>query len=304
MIIVPHLELHIAHSCNLTCESCIHFTNHNHNEIVSIEKLKNWYSLWNKKISPKNIVLLGGEPLLNKDIIEIIYLTRQMWTQPQNGNYWITTNGLLLENYINLPTALRETKCMLQISIHGNKHTKEYYKRMKKVFSLVEEWNKKYNIKVVDCKSDEDFQNLQPTDNETYVVYRDMVSDWSRTYKGFGINSIPFNDENPKESWNNCVAGKKCFQLYNGEIYKCCMTAYLHLQKQKYENLLSKKWDPYLKYIPLKPNCDDNQIIEFFNREEEPVCGMCPKNPQVFKKNDPTIPVSFYEKNNKFKYYY
>jgi organic radical activating enzyme len=64
MIIIPHLEWHIAHSCNLTCESCIHFTNHNHTEIVSIEKLKEWYSLWNKKISPKRMVLLGGEPPL------------------------------------------------------------------------------------------------------------------------------------------------------------------------------------------------------------------------------------------------
>jgi MoaA/NifB/PqqE/SkfB family radical SAM enzyme len=304
MIIVPHLELHIAHSCNLTCESCIHFTNHNHNEIVSVEKLKNWYSLWNKKISPKNIVLLGGEPLLNKDIIDIIYLTRQMWTQPQNGSYWITTNGLLLENHANLPIALKETKCMLQISIHGNKNTKEYYKRIKKVFSLIAEWDKKYNIKLVDCKSDEEFENLQPTDNETYVVYRDMVSDWSRTYKGFGINSLPFEDNDIKQSWNNCVAGKKCFQLYEDKIYKCCMTAYLQLQKNKYGSLLSKKWNPYLQYQPLNADCSNEDIVEFFNREEEYVCGMCPKSPQIFSKKDPTIPVSFYEKKNKFKYYY
>lgn len=32
MIVVPHLEWHIPHSCNLSRESCIHFTNHGHNE--------------------------------------------------------------------------------------------------------------------------------------------------------------------------------------------------------------------------------------------------------------------------------
>jgi MoaA/NifB/PqqE/SkfB family radical SAM enzyme len=304
MIIVPHLEWHVSHSCNLTCESCIHFTNHNHNKIVSIEELKKWYSLWNKKISPKNMVLLGGEPLLNKDIIEIIYLTRQMWTQPQNGNYWITTNGLLLENHVNLPIALKETKCMLQISIHGNENTKEYYKRIEKVFSLVAEWDKKYNIKLVNCNSDEEFANLQPNENETYVVYRDMVNDWSRTYKGFGINSLPFEDNDIKQSWNNCVAGKKCFQLYEGKIYKCCMTAYLQLQKNKYRSLLSKKWNPYLQYQPLNADCSNEDIIEFFNREEEYVCGMCPKSPQIFSKKDPTTPIRFYEKKNEFKYYY
>jgi|ETNvirnome_6_100_1030635.scaffolds.fasta_scaffold19804_2 MoaA/NifB/PqqE/SkfB family radical SAM enzyme len=304
MIEIPHLEWHISHSCNLSCESCIHFTNHNHSEVVSIEKLKEWYSLWNKKVSPKRMILLGGEPFLNKNIIDIVYLTKEMWTQPKESNYWITTNGLLLENYPDLPKALRDTKCMLQISIHGDESKKEYYKRIKKVFSLIEDWEKKYNIKFVECNTDEEFQKLQPTEDETYVIYRDMVSDWTRAYDGFGINSAPFEDNNIKQSWDNCVAGQKCFQLYEGKIYKCCMTAYLNLQKNKYGNVLSKKWDPYLKYKPLESNCSDEDIINFFKKEEEPVCGMCPSNPQMFSKKDPTLPVSFYEKNNKLKYSY
>lgn len=250
------------------------------------------------------MVLLGGEPLLNKNSIEITYLTREMWSQPKNGNYWITTNGLLLEKYPKLPIALRETKCMLQISIHGDKNTKEYYNRIKKVFDLVEGWDKKYNIKLINCKTDEEFETLHPNDNETYVVYRDMVNDWSRTYKGFGINSLPFEDNNIKQSWNNCVAGKRCFQLYEGKIYKCCMTAYLQLQKNKYGDLLSKKWNPYLQYNPLDSNCSNEDIIEFFKKEEEYVCGMCPANPQTFTKKDPTLPVNVYENSNKLKYSY
>ena len=304
MITVPHLEWHLAHSCNLTCESCIHFTNHNHSEIVSIEKLKQWYSLWNKKVQPRRISLLGGEPLLNKDIVDIIYLTKEMWSQPQDGIFWITTNGLLLENYPKLPMALRDNKCMIQVSIHGNKDTPQYYQKIKKVFSLVQEWGKKYNIKLINCESEEEFEKLRPSEDETYVVLRDMVGNWSRTYKGFGINSEPFEDNDIKKSWDNCSAGKNCFQLYEGKIYKCCMTAYLQLQKNKYGNSLSKKWNPYLKYEPLQPNCSEEEIVEFFSRKEEYVCGMCPKNPQVFSKKDPTIPVSFYEKNNKIKYTY
>ena len=82
------------------------------------------------------------------------------------------------------------------------------------------------------------------------------------------------------------------------------MTAYLQLQKNKYGNLLSKNWNPYLKYNPLESNCSNEDIVEFFNKEEEYVCGMCPANPQTFTKKDHTIPVSFYEKNNKLKYSY
>ena len=129
-------------------------------------------------------------------------------------------------------------------------------------------------------------------------------------YKGYGINSEPFEDNDPEQSWNNCRAGQKCFQLYESNIYKCCMTAYLQLQKDKYGDLLSKKWDPYLKYIPLSFDSTDDEIIEFFNRKAEPVCGMCPKKSSIdtkeFGKNDPLIPVSFNNKknNNKFDYFY
>lgn len=94
MIVVPHLEWHIPHSCNLSRESCIHFTNHGHNEKISIDELKNWYSLWNKRISSQRMVILGGEPLLNDQIIDIIYLTKNMWKQSENGNFWVTTNVL------------------------------------------------------------------------------------------------------------------------------------------------------------------------------------------------------------------
>ena len=302
MIIVPHLEWHVSHSCNLTCESCIHFTNHGFTEKISIETLKEWYSLWNERISPQRMVILGGEPLLNENIIEIIYLTKEMWKQPENGNFWITTNGMLIDKHPDLPKALKENGCMLQISIHGNRNTPEYWKKMEKTFDKIKEWDSLHNIKLIDCDNDEDFSKLKPTKHESYIVFRDMVSDWSRSYNGFGINSEPFDDGDPEKSWRNCVAGQECFQLYDGKIYKCCMTAYLNLQKKKYGDLLSKKWNPYLKYTPLNHNCSDSEIVDFFNRKVESVCGMCPKNPRIFQKKDPTLPLSFHSKNNNFKF--
>lgn len=80
------------------------------------------------------------------------------------------------------------------------------------------------------------------------------------------------------------------------------MAAYLNLQKKKYNQLLSKKWNPYLNYEPLKFNCSDSEIVEFFNRKSEFICGMCPSSPKTFQKKDPTIPISFYEKRNNFKF--
>lgn len=45
MIVVPHLEWHISHSCNF----------------------------WNKRISPQRMVILGGEPLLKEIILNFSF---------------------------------------------------------------------------------------------------------------------------------------------------------------------------------------------------------------------------------------
>jgi hypothetical protein len=67
---VSHLEWHVAHACNFTCEQCCHFSNHGHNVPVRYEEIEQWYNNWAHRIEPATIDILGGEPLLNKRISE------------------------------------------------------------------------------------------------------------------------------------------------------------------------------------------------------------------------------------------
>lgn len=287
MIEIPHLEWHITHNCNLSCEGCMHFTNHGHNWFIDIDTLVKWYSNWNKRLSPKKMAILGGEPLLHKNLMDIIYVTRDMWKQPDNSYFELVTNGLLLdeEKHDYLPRALKDTNCVLSVSIHYTLDNEMYREKIEKSLEIIHKWKNLYDIR---------------------VCVNDMYNEWYTSYNGYGINSEPFDNKNFEESWKYCRSGQQCFQLYNGEIYKCSMTAYLGLQKQKYGHLLSKKWDPYLKYKPLESTCSDDEIVQFFNRKEEPVCGMCPAYPQtippVTKKNNPLIAVSHYEKINNHKF--
>lgn len=263
MIEIPHLEWHITHNCNLTCQGCMHFTNHGHNWFVNVEELRNWYSKWNTRISPKSMSILGGEPLLHKNLIEIIYLTKDMLIQPKNSYFEVVTNALLLDEktHKDLPKVLSETNCVLSVSIHASPKNLKYVDKLNKSLEILNKWKKSHDIK---------------------IGINDMYNEWYTAYKGYGINFEPFDDKDPQMSWKHCRSGQECFQLYKENIFKCCMTAYLQIQKEKYGNLLSKKWDPYLKYVPLTPDCTDDEIIEFFNRQAEPICGMCPKHPEIF----------------------
>ena len=45
-----NLELHVAHSCNLTCESCSHYSNQGHKGLLSLEEADHWMRLWNTRL--------------------------------------------------------------------------------------------------------------------------------------------------------------------------------------------------------------------------------------------------------------
>lgn len=93
----------------------------------------------------------------------------------------------------------------------------------------------------------------------------------------------PFEDAQPRRAWQNCMAND-CPQLFEGRIWKCAPLAYLGLQDAKYH--LAEKWKPYLQYPPLGPDCSDEELDQFFAREDESYCGMCAANPKRF-----TLPI-------------
>ena len=85
-----------------------------------------------------------------------------------------------------------------------------------------------------------------------------------------------FEDNQPRLSWERCPA-RSCRQLFEGQIWKCGPIAYLKLQHDRHG--LSEKWNSYLAYAPLSPDCSDEQLNEFLDREDESCCSMCPAEP-------------------------
>ena len=264
-----NLEVHVAHGCNLTCESCAHFSNQAHTGLLTPSLAEEWFQIWCGRVEPEQFSLLGGEPTLNRGLSEIVLIARRYW---RNSRIILVTNGFLLPRHDpRLPEALAQANVELHISIHFD--SLEYEERLDPVRRLIKRWQSDYGI----CAN-----------------WRESESRWTRRYHGWGSAMKPFSDGDPRTSWENCTA-RWCVQLHEGKLWKCPPIAYLPMQKERHG--LGDEWSRYLGYQPLEGTCTDIQLREFLTRKDEPCCAMCPANPPHFFLPSPLIPVGAIHRN-------
>ena len=249
---IRNLEIHVSHSCNLACESCSHYSNQGHKGVVTAAEADAWMAHWSDRIAPHKFTLLGGEPAINPQLVDIVRITRARWP---DAMIRLVSNGFLLHRQPELPRALAEAgNVVLEISVHHA--SPAYTDRLAPTVEMLRGWARTYRFPV----------RLLPS-----------FGNWTRRYKGIGADMEPYEDEKPRESWEHCPA-RYCPQIFEAKIWKCAPIAYLRMQHEKYG--LSDKWQGYLTYDPLEPGCTDAELVEFFSREEEPVCAMCPASPE------------------------
>lgn len=253
---VIKLEIHASHACNLTCESCSHFSNGGHKGILSPADADKQMGFWSHRLNPYMFSILGGEPLLNPKIKEIAIIVRKHW----KNRIEFVTNGLLFPKHPGLGQLLNELEINIVISQHSNSN--EYVAQLEKAKKSLE--------------------------GVRYFM-RDVMQQWTRRYKGYGPNIMPYEDNSPETSWEICNC-KFCLQILDGELYKCPTIAYLRIHKQRWPGI-SPKWDRYLQYKPLAPTATDEELKDFISRKHESICEMCPSKSEYFEKSSPLITV-------------
>jgi organic radical activating enzyme len=272
--------MHIADSCNLKCEQCDHFSNYLFTKTHSYDTVKLWCEPWANRVIPQSFHILGGEPLMNRDIISILYLLKDLWF---SSEIILWSNGLLLKNFPDLPQALQDTGIKLHISNHSTVNSSEYDKRFNDCIELLKSWYERYSINISIQYNNGRHINFSKNDNQ-YLMLENWVDTgpegtlWERFYRGYGKNIRPYTENNPELSWKNCTA--KCPQLYEGRIHKCAPLTFLPLMDAKFK--LSDEWSHYLTYKGIEPSCNDEELEAFFNREAESYCGMCPTKREKF----------------------
>ena len=79
MLRIGNLELHVAHSCNLACESCSHYSNQGHKGLLALDQAANWLKPWRGRLAPTQFSMLGGEPAMHPQLADFIPLSRAAW---------------------------------------------------------------------------------------------------------------------------------------------------------------------------------------------------------------------------------
>lgn len=260
MIDIPYLEWHITDACNFSCRGCSHMSDVKMTKMMTVDELRSWFEPWHRRIRPHMISILGGEPLLNKQLIDILELCVEYWPQSHRE---IVTNGWLLHRWPQLPKILDQHAISLVISRH---HTsEEYMNEFQRIRDLVSEWKQQY-------------KNLLTGWFPSHVF-------WTQAFQGHGTDIKPWPGDDAETSWDNCISGQMCFHLRDSKIYKCAQLANLPVLDQ--HSSLGSEWQPYLDYRPLDPGASDQEVRDFFQRQAEPVCSMCNPQPVYYIKPDP-----------------
>lgn len=96
------LVIELTQQCNLRCEYCVYsgvyyFERVHNNATISLETIDTIIAKWFSSTNhPKNVSFYGGEPLLKFELIS--YFVTTLKSMAIDIGYYITTNGILLEN--------------------------------------------------------------------------------------------------------------------------------------------------------------------------------------------------------------
>lgn len=199
--ILKYIETHITDKCNLRCNGCSHFSNiFEKDEISYIDFEKSIRDL-EKTFDVLVIRLMGGEPLLNKNLHKYINLTRKLFPK---STIFLVTNGLLLP-FISQETIQTIVKNNVIINI-------SLYEPTIKNINKIEEFLLQNHIQ-------HRFGN-----GNTLILDNDIIHKFHTC-----LNS----QKRSENKFVNCY-NKYCWFLRKGYIYKCPYPALIYKLNEKY----------------------------------------------------------------------
>ena len=183
-------EFHLNDHCNLNCKGCDHFspladpcfTDYN----VFEKDIERMSKLFDKKA--KSIHILGGEPLLNKEVCKYMKKTRENFPDSSLTEIRLISNGILVNDMDDdFWVTLHDSNIILSVTKYP----------LKLNYDLMKEKAKKFDVI---------FEFYDGTDKEQIWYNVKMKID---------------GKQDPKKSFYKCFLSNECIMLKNGRLYTC-----------------------------------------------------------------------------------
>ncbi|MBQ9245965.1 radical SAM protein [bacterium] len=229
----------IVKHCNLNCKYCDHFSPLADVEFKDVKQLEKEFKQIKKIIELEKIGIMGGEPLLHPDLVQILNTTKMIFPETQ---ILLVTNGILLD------------KLSDDFWITCNRN---------KVGILIS----KLNIKI---NTDEIKKKIRQF-NVMATYYGADSNEYKKMYKPvLDLNGQQCIEEMHEKCWQN---KGKCNYYENGKLYKCSIAGNIDSFNKFFgKNLEITKKD----YIDIyKTNF--RKIEEYFNNPID-FCRYCNLN--------------------------
>lgn len=233
-------EVDLAMHCNLDCNCCSQFAPLAETEFVNVEQLKKDFKRLGELFdgTAERIYLIGGEPLLHKEVTECMCIARDNF---QDSDINLFTNGLLLK-----------------------KMNDEFWSicRDKQIGIIVT----RYPIGV-------NYDELK-----LYVQRKDVSFQFAGTSKDYKyMSNIGIDVEgkqNPEDSFIHCYEANNCIKLRDGRLYTCTRPAAIY-KFNKYFNMDLQVSEE--DFIDIYSAQDADEILDFL-RHPIPFCRYCNQN--------------------------
>ena len=271
------VEFYITNVCNLTCNNCNRFNNHRLTGWQNWTDYADTYQQWSNYIDLQNIVLLGGEPLLNPSINDWIVGLSETFS----AGIQILTNGLRLNKTKGLYEALVNANqnngtSHIGVSLHNINHFEQIRSNILEFLGTVVD---EYGESTGNNKNNGIYYSARDCNNILVNVYMsDQFGTSAVIAKPDGTYALHRNDPNDSHAGCGFVL-HKCYHFIRGKIYKCGPVALMPEFDQQFGlDITEKEREILNSYQPMTVEDWPNTGLEWMANLDKPIaqCRFCP----------------------------
>ena len=240
MVHLKDLQIYTNTHCNLKCVECMYHSQFEHIDVYSYFEFDHDITLTKSLFSFETAILIGGEPLLNK---ELPSFANKLKSSGCCQSVQINTNGILIESF-----------------------DESLYKNVDRIVISKYPLQQKLEDKILSG-----IEYLKRFDHIKIEILN--TNDFLRTTK------LKKSDELiTQKIWNNCTCGLNSKYgmngtLYNGKFYRCVLS----FMKPRFLNHMKVETDLVeSNYISLTTDVSSDQFETFFmNKSPLDACYWC-----------------------------